>query len=1461
MNFKRVLVLVVVFAMLTSTFAPALGIFATEINNNTNESTSENKHYVSIGDSMTNGYGFEGYLQGETGHDFLNGVGTYGEGSYALQFESYLKEKYGADNVDHTKLAASALRAEDLLYLLGGRNEPADDWFDEVEYYTGKSYAELAPYYQNAVKDADIITLGIGNASFGAFMLSRITSALGVMGGSLSAEQIEAYTLENALALLENEDDKAKVLELYNKFQGLLFSYVGAEIATTYKLDLVCNIFAYVTANFILNFAKSVDKIVELNEKENLEVILIGLMNTTYGMVITVDENTSIPFGDIMDEMFGALNAYISAYVSAKQLAGEYEGVKFLYAEQTNPAFIVNALDDLAANNWENVDNGRLSADIVRSRTISTYNGTLRLMIGAGFIAGVNAGISASVEAGVLEYFRGEFGVTPEMMSDEDFKQLVYDYGYGDAFETALAENMVGRLLPDDFNMLPTITLADVEAFEANTPATWNDPYFFMNVTDCRNLSIAVYLAIEEAIVQSVAVEDIPLDGLQTIAGDLMSLFDGFAPDTTSPMAVYNDLVSFFTTDALLPLVKIYAIFQIGNGMCVHPTPSAHDALYEEIVKAYESDWTVQKQTIKDAYDYITEYYDEAYFYGYKYADENGYVDVAADAILTAIDAIKLAIVEVENGLLGTTDELTAELVKELYATIETLEELYEVLVNDSAKDVDGFVATIFALEDDLWAHLNNIWAILRQAGIDVNQLVLLPAFNEALRILNEEVIPAVVAAAEAFLQAAVEYMQDMLADAYAALLNVSKEVANKIIETLTEMMFCIQGEIEEAFAEAFATLIATLYDVLGNINDAVLKACEIITGIINALDARFDGAVSALLAKMMTVCADLVKSLCEKIDNVEELINTLIDIVNFVIDAVDFTVVAIDTVEQMVAEALEAFNHIFNTVVKMYNTVEEAVEVTKSILANIVDTVIRVNAYVENVIVEAAKAYAALVETLKGIYGTAQEVLNVAYGIFNEIVDTLVRVNGTINDVIKNAVDIYNTIITTLANTYANLDNIVRVAMQLFGYLYDFWSETLSPEALMEMFKGLVEIIIEAYGNTRDAYYVVSQIYAYLADLNVEGFRDILDSALEGNYELKDESEYVALGQPSYGEELAGMLNLMDKYNRFDLNGEYAEAVADADLITIRVSNGEALDFIMAQLENPFDLKPLPWEEHLNAEGQEALRMVLEAVKADLVASGAAEELLKTVGMEGIFEPEFVAGIMVYALENTIYAYAEFIDRLTTVLDEVTVLSPEATVVLTAVESPAVTMGLDLGEYTVILDTVVAALNAQLFAAALAYDNVIYVDSNDAEDIYDALNVYCDHVYDNCEDTTCNRCLAERVAPGHSFGEYVSNNDATCTADGTKTAHCEYCDATDTVADPGSKLEHAWGEWHETKAPTATEAGEESRECSRCGAVEIRPVDPIPTPIPWLAIIIGAAVVLAGVAAAVVLTIKKRRA
>ena len=43
--------------------------------------------------------------------------------------------------------------------------------------------------------------------------------------------------------------------------------------------------------------------------------------------------------------------------------------------------------------------------------------------------------------------------------------------------------------------------------------------------------------------------------------------------------------------------------------------------------------------------------------------------------------------------------------------------------------------------------------------------------------------------------------------------------------------------------------------------------------------------------------------------------------------------------------------------------------------------------------------------------------------------------------------------------------------------------------------------------------------------------------------------------------------------------------------------------------------------------------------------------------------------------------------------------------------------------------------------------------------------------------------------AKGHNFSDYVSNNDATTEADGTKTAKCEHCGAEDTIPDVGSRL------------------------------------------------------------------------
>ena len=1369
MNFKKILVLVMTFAMLLSTFAPTLGVFAGNYEGTT---TNEKLNYVSIGDSMTNGYGFEGYLQGKDAHNFLNGDGTYGAGSYALQLEEYFKG-LGYD-VNHTKLAASALRAEDLLYLLGGRDY-TDDWYDEVEHYTGiENYATLSAHYQNAVKNADFITLGIGNASFGAFMLSRLTSALGVLGGSLDDEQLETYTLENALDLVESQELKEQVLEMYNKLFEELNKYVDAETAKTYKLSTVCEIYSYIVARFLISYAKSIDKIVEINEKENLEIMLVGLMNTTYGMVITLDNGDVIPFGDIMDEMFGMLNSYIAAYPAAQQAAGNYEGVTFYYAENTQPDFIVNALDDLKNAGWTNVDGGRLSADIVRERTIRTFNGALAPMISMGFVAGINAVIegqvkagvdaafpsqyAAGVEAGVLSYFRGEFGVDPDMMDDATFKAYIYDNGYGDMFDgaynSAYAENydteynkaldeaLEDNLLPSNYALLPEITLDDVKAYEASTPASWNSEYFFMNDADRKNLAVAVYLGIEDAIVNSVELEEIPLSGLTTIAGDLMSVFDGFAPSTNSPEDVHADIATFFSSDSMLPLIKIFAIFKIGDGMCVHPTPTGHDDTTKAIIEAYESDWTVQKQTIKNAMEY--------YMGAYELVDEMGYIDLSVAAIDEAIAALNVAINEVEAGLLGVTEELKAEIVNELKAVIATLEEVREVLATDAAGDVEGLVAAVLALEDDLYTHLTNLSAILAQAGLDIHELVLVPGFNEAIRVLNEVVIPAAIELAEYVIEEVVEFVQAKVDAAY-----------RELIAILVRIQLHVQDKLNNAVApiiNAYFELVDTLKAIYGTVEEAIRVANAIFNGLVE-LDAKLNGALSG---------------------------------------------------------AFDKVTNLFVTLYNAYGNVEDALAALNTILMNVVNTT-------EETIANVIEAYDALVNKLVAIYGTVEEALAKAAEIYNNIVNT---VNGTVAD----ALALYNTILNVLVDTYGTVENVVIVAGQLFYHVYDFLAGNITAENLENLFNGIVAVVREAYGTSHDVYYVAAQVYAYI--LNA------YNNAFEGNYIVNDDSMYVSLGSGMYGEELAEMLGLSDKYMNYYLDEEYLDAIAEADLITVKFDNGEALTFIMFNLLDPTELD---WDKYLDAQGQVALAALLDELKAEFLANGQmvalSTEILESMGLVSVtLTDEVVAEYMTYAVECLIYCYAEFIDRITVTLGNIYTVAPDATVVITGIQNPLADLGFDLGEYGQIADLVVDGLNLHLIAAALVNDNTIFVESEDAQDIFNALNVVfnvteepaCNHVYSDCLDTTCNLCGAVRVA-GHSFTNYVSNNDASCGKNATKTAKCDNCDATSTIEIPNTALEHQYGEWVTVTEATTEQTGLRKRTCSVCGHedMEVTPVLP----------------------------------
>ena len=58
----------------------------------------------------------------------------------------------------------------------------------------------------------------------------------------------------------------------------------------------------------------------------------------------------------------------------------------------------------------------------------------------------------------------------------------------------------------------------------------------------------------------------------------------------------------------------------------------------------------------------------------------------------------------------------------------------------------------------------------------------------------------------------------------------------------------------------------------------------------------------------------------------------------------------------------------------------------------------------------------------------------------------------------------------------------------------------------------------------------------------------------------------------------------------------------------------------------------------------------------------------------------------------------------------------------------------------------------------------------------------------------SCGNNYAEKIdALGHAFITYVSDGNATCTENGTVTAKCDRCDATDTMIEEGTRLDHTY--------------------------------------------------------------------
>lgn len=840
-------------------------------------------------------------------------------------------------------------------------------------------------------------------------------------------------------------------------------------------------------------------------------------------------------------------------------------------------------------------------------------------------------------------------------------------------------------------------------------------------------------------------------------------------------------------------------------------TEATHDHSDEEslgLVDKYRDVKDIVAGIVEDVVENRDEYYADAY----AYLVDNGYIAEATGVIELALEELNA----IDLDVLGATPETKDNLETELATVISSLEGL-NVVINDTADNLDGFVLSILEGVGEIYVHIDNINAINEQLMVDYDR-------DDVITYIDNVLIPELEALVEEYDEAVIAFAKEYI-DPYAAEVVEVYNISLQAYETLVEIVLTVELYID-------GTIDALLF----------------------AQDALIDGLV-ALYELAYETLKDEILSFDYSVENLQAILNGVIDAA---IELDKYIEIGLEHLDKFIIWATDIY------------------------------------VFAAGVIVDAS------------------------------------------DDVVNSVI-----VATRLYDYVLDVEHLLSLARQGGEWL------------AADVYANVLEILNDSYVQDGDIYFVASRISAYVMGRvdELKAFvMDLHNGALNGNYELTDNSCYVALGTPSYAEALAAKLNLSAKYEVVDLSGEYLDKLANADLVTLKLDNGDFVEFAEAQVlakaaeiirshselmawynsvdtivanpDVPEDVKnafslgkdvidgiidleaevtELDWDKYLDAEGQVALEALLASVEKDLVKYGLPEyyyldinpyidEILAANGMGDIFTFAFapieipVAELAAFALENVIYGYAEMVDDVTTVID-----NTDATVVLTKINNPLVGYSyfeIDFSEYAEYIDPVVTALNANLYGIAFVNENVIFVDSEDANDIYEALNVYCDHVYDDCDDTTCNRCLAVRVAPGHVFTNYVFEESTSCKKDGTETAKCENCDATDTrtVADTkgphnwkdatctspkkcatcglkeGDVLPHEFGDWKRIKDPTTKEQGMEERKCVNCMHTELRMVSNLGlSVIAIIAIVVCCIAVVAGAVVGVMRYLKKK--
>ncbi len=1309
------------------------------------------KKYVSLGDSMTNGYGLPGY-------DSLgnNGYLEVAEKAYPYKVSA----NYGWEL---TQLATSAMRVEDLNYILGG-NFTGDYWtMDELVENDDRwgGNGDVASTFQTAVKEADVISMAAGNANFGVFLLGRITNALGLFG---SAEKDAWINFESSLSSLDTEA-QAAVMSMYNKVLDYAKGQLPEDLA-----EPLTKAVGYTLVSFILNYNGALDRIVELNP--DAEIIIVGLMNTMSGYELNFEldgETYKVDMEQILNLLIQPMNAYLAVLPAAKQAMGEYTDAKIYYADVDSIAVMSESYRDLYKEN--NGDN------VIRDRFVKGIGSFVGELLPAYGLNELDVTDILAYEADSLGYAQSNpvkvqsvaiyLGLEEAVLKalEEDNLTISLDNIVNSESESADAflKNLLAEVLPQDME-------------QAVMEAAVNE-YSDVTVEVIKNLTG-----------RTVSDKEIPSDLLDSVmypeirAAVMLEVLPLYLVDTLCG----NDLV--------LALLNLYGRLKMGDGLSAHPSAVGHEQLTAAIIKTYDEKHTVQddiKETVEIA---LNELYNLLETYGPEVAaqvwaqwEEYGYVDAVEKSMTELEEMIKVryeyytetalpAIEEAVNELSVQKDELTAELI-DLKAQLEvkkaelakviaeqeigsvnipnisidvTIGDNQQTIVPDNDCNVEGgdIQAELEAAVKDLEHAITVIEALINDVEADIADMVeLAKEIAEAIGEL-EKTLTEVAEAAEdlkvAF-DAVVEVLTDDSSKEIVDTVITSFEAARdtalaaaKVLEltmgTADEMMSDVDTMIEKLIADGEALYNKFMTDLPGCIEQipeevqmligasvvgiqevAKLAQAEIETKLaedIAALEAEYADDIANAKAELVEleakIKAEIETKYAEIAAGIEAEYNAQIaelEAKKAALEAelngykAELEALAEDAAAE-VREGLQAqIDRVTNDLAVVSDDLECALGHLDSALQQ---------AY-EQVVAEVEQAYAELKAELEEVLADLKAELEQA------IEDLKAAADKSIQDLID--------------EVNKKLDELGEIGEKLSD-AFDSILESIHEEMAkaQKVFEDLLSGSIDSIEDLKDALIDMgADALADLVDELVETINDLLEAATTADLTIDDDFKYVAIGDgsaapESYVEKLAAALNAEAAENGVDeievVNNAYVgntvaaeranlSDVSNADLITIGFSNVEFLDQAVASAMSE-DAVELDWAAVVGEENVQYVEQLLAEVAAKIAEAGIEGENAILVNT---------------AIEAYAYAAMQYATEIPELVNDIHAVNADALVIIVGMYNPmeGVTIALDenttleIGEY---IDYLVKGVGVHGVAYSILSGNSIYVDAPEVDTI-----------------------------------------------------------------------------------------------------------------------------------------------